>query len=180
MNRSVNIVVICEDRQHECFVRRFLKQRGYRNHHFRFVTSPRGRGSGEQWARQNLPAELESYRQRQHRAQTRLLAIMDVDNRTVADCIRAFEQACANRGVAFRENGEQVAFALPMRNIESWLAYLRGEAIDETTTYPKLRHESECEDEARTLHAMCQTHGLRDPVPASLDHACEEFARLDL
>ena len=49
MNRSVAIVILCEDKQHACFVRRVLMHRGYRYHQFRFITSPRGRGSGEQW-----------------------------------------------------------------------------------------------------------------------------------
>ena len=180
MNRSVQIVVLSEDRQHECFARRFLMLRGYRRHQFRFITSPRGRGSGEQWVREHLPGELSAYRQRRNHVQICLLAIIDADNRSTADRLRAYEQACSEAGTAFREDGDRLAFAVPARNIESWLAYLRGETIDEARVYDKLRYESACESEAQALHAMCQAYQLREPAPQSLRHACEEFARLGL
>ena len=130
--------------------------------------------------REHLPSELAAYRSRRNHVQICLLTVIDADGRTTADRLRDYEQACALRGVAFREDGDRVAFAVPARNIESWLAYLRGETIDENEAYRKLDYESDCENEARALHAMCQAHQLREPAPLSLRQACEEFTRLEL
>ena len=178
MSRSVLITILCEDRQQECFARRFLMLRGYTRHQFRVELPPAG--SGEQWVRERFPVELQAYRHRSTRAETRLLVITDADVHTLEERLRDYEQACTNRSVEPRHSNDRVACVIPARNIESWLAYLSGEAIDEATVYPKLRYESDCQLQVETLHAMCKAQQLREPVPASLQHACREFSRLEL
>ena len=63
--RNVEVVIVCEDTQHESFVRRFLKKRGYANRKFRVHKNPSGRGSAEQWVRSEYVVALKTYRSRQ-------------------------------------------------------------------------------------------------------------------
>lgn len=67
MSRTVSIVILCEDRQHEAFARRFLATTGKSFRVQRVEISPKGRGSGEQFVRARFSKELAYYRSRKHR-----------------------------------------------------------------------------------------------------------------
>jgi len=87
--------------------------------------------------------------------------------------------ACSEAGVPFRTAEERVALAIPRRNIETWLAYLRGEEVNETDAYPKYDDESECRNEVAKLDEMCRKQKLEpDPPPPSLVIGCQEFKRI--
>ncbi len=180
MSRSIEIVVLSEDVQHECFARRFLQLLGGSYHRYRFLTAPRGRGSGEQWVRERFPGELRAHRHQRSRVDCCLLTIIDADTHTLEERVQDYRAACASRGVEFLTPEDRVAMMVPARNIESWLAYLRGEAADETTEFPKLRYQSDCQSQATALHEMCVRGAMRDPALPSLHHACQEFRRLRL
>lgn len=51
MSRNVNTVILCEDRQHEAFARRFLMQTGKSLRVQRVVVSPKGRGLSSSYGR---------------------------------------------------------------------------------------------------------------------------------
>ena len=87
--------------------------------------------------------------------------------------------ACSEAGVPFRTAEERVALAIPRRNIETWLAYLRGEEVNETDAYPKYDDESECRNEVAKLDEMCRKQKREpDPPPPSLVIGCQEFKRI--
>lgn len=74
-----------------------------------------------------------------------------------------------------------VVVAVPTWNIETWLAYLRGESVDESRDdYPRLdKSESGCQPQVEALAEMCRRRELREPPPPSLTAACREVrARL--
>ncbi len=48
MNSYARVIVLCEDRQHEVFMRTFLVSRGVPTGRIRVRIAPEGRGSGEQ------------------------------------------------------------------------------------------------------------------------------------
>ena len=54
MSRNVNVVILCEDRQHEAFARRFLALAGRSVRVQRVEVSPKGRGSGEHFVRKRF------------------------------------------------------------------------------------------------------------------------------
>ena len=62
-----------------------------------------------------------------------------------------------------------------LRNIETWLAYLNGATVDETTSYPKLEKPGQCKSHVRQLSDMCGRQELRAPAPPSLTAACVEY-----
>jgi hypothetical protein len=179
MSRGVNVVIVCEDRQHEAFARRFLGQAGKGLRVQRVEVSPKGRGSGEQFVRARFAKELAYYRGRQHRREQALIVVLDADARDVAGRIEEIEEAATQGGQDRRRPGERVAIFVPARNIETWLAYLGGKAVNENDTYPRLERARECKRHVEHLYEMCQQGALREPAPPSLKAACTEYrARL--
>ncbi|MBX9788740.1 MAG: hypothetical protein K2Y37_07470 [Pirellulales bacterium] len=173
MSRNVQVVILCEDRQHEAFARRFLDRMGIGARLLRVSKSPQGRGSAEQFVGEQFAKELEYYRARSHRVEQALVVKVDADRFDVAERVSRVE------GHSTRRDGERVAIFVPARNIETWLSYLDGQSVDETNSYPRLRRESDCRKHVDVLIGMCQRQQLRQPAPPSLEAACKEYlARL--
>ncbi len=173
--RRVKIVLLCEDSQHEAFIRRFLKGMGWNTREIRMEKSPSALGSAEQWVREKFPHELMAYRQRRQRAASALIAMIDADNRDVQDRINEFREACISMQVAFRADEEAVAIAVPKRNIETWIHYLSGQPVNEQDAYPTLERERECKPAVDHLVELCHSIGLATAAPQALATACDEY-----
>ena len=171
----VQLILVCEDAQRAAFVRRFLRADSWdlSPGKFRVAKCPAGSQSAEQWVRENFVAELKAFRSRA--PASKIIAVVDADRLSVADRVQQLDQACRDHGVKPREDGEGVAVIVPQRNIETWLAYLDGETVDQTTAYPRLDRESDCDRHVRQLQTLCQDRQLRQPAPPSLEHACQEY-----
>lgn len=179
MSDPVHTIIICEDLQLRCFIRRFLLKRGWHARQIREVALPVGGGAGVSWVKEKLPEEIKAYRSRSARATTCLVVGCDADDGTVENRIQNLRDACVAAGVPFRGLTERVSFAIPKRNIETWLAYLRGENVNETDVYRKYKYESECRAQVACLNNMCQVQHLEPAPPLpSLVFACEEFKRI--
>lgn len=177
---GVQVVILCEDQQQECFIRRFLILRKCESHEL-YVRKPRaGRGSAEQFVREEFPRELKAYRSRSTRRAICLIVCVDADNLSIEERTNSFVKACTEAGVSPRRKGEKVCFVVPKRNIETWLAYLRGESVDEQGTYRKYSCPSDCQADVKPLDDMCRQQKLRSGAPPSLARACEEFKLLQL
>jgi hypothetical protein len=172
--KAVKVVPVAEDEQLACFARRFLEKFGYTSWDWRVEKPKAGKGSGEQFVREQMPGELEAMRDYQSEA---LIILTDTDTMTVKKRIQTLRKECSAKGVDWRKQGEAVLLITPKRNIETWLAYLRGETVDEEREqpYPKYDAESDCRDQVNELHKMCDKGKLREPAPASLVAACEEW-----
>jgi hypothetical protein len=85
VGRRVQVVVLCEDRQHEVFARRFLKRASRSFRVQRVEISPKGRGAGEQFVRERFTKELVEYRRRKHKIELALIAIIDADERLLTE-----------------------------------------------------------------------------------------------
>lgn len=174
MSRTVNMVILCEDRQHEAFARRFLNKAGIVTRSLHVQISPAGRGAAEQFVRRQYAKELRFYRARSHRVQQALLVMIDADGQPVADRISQVErEAAASDGA--RRDGERVAIVVPARNIETWFAYLDGNNVNETDRYPRLERPRDCQHHVDALWQMCRQNSLRQPAPPSLEAACIEY-----
>lgn len=176
MSQRVNVVILCEDKQHAAFARRFLKKMGWTKPP-RIPPLTGGRGSGEQSVRERFPVELKSYRSKRGAVGQALIVFLDGDNRGVTTRHTELDAACKASDVPVREAGERVAVFVPTWNIETWFAYLDGEEVDESKRdYPRLRRERECRRYVDALAEMCKRGTLQEPAPASLATACEEYA----
>ena len=176
MSHAVDVVLLCEDRQHAAFVRRFLEKKGWNRKRLRAIISPGGRHSGEQFVREQFPQELQQLRRRA--ASTMLVVMIDGDTFGPAARKKALDEACRKHGVEPRRPDEAVAVFVPTWRIETWLRYLEGNDVDETDRYAKkLPRPRACGPHVVELVKMCERQRLREPVPPSLQDACEEFNR---
>lgn len=179
MNRQVELVLLCEDSQHEAFLRRFFEAMGWPKRRFRVEKARSGRGAGEQYVRERFPIELASYRQRRGMVGLALAVMLDGDATGVTSRIAELDAACRAAGVEPRKGNDRVAVFLPTWNIETWIAYLSGDTVQEDkSNYRRLRRERECQPHVNTLVKMCHANRLKDPAPASLQAACIEYLRL--
>jgi hypothetical protein len=176
VSREVRLILICEDRQHEVFARRFLEQAGWSTRRLRVEIAPRGRGSAVQFVLERFPIELSAYRSKRNHVDQAVVVMLDGDAQGVATRLRQIADACQAKGVAPLQSGERVGIFVPTWNIETWLAYLDGESVDENRKdYTRLARQRECQSHVDRLRQMCEQGTLRQPSPPSLDAACEEY-----
>ena len=175
MSRASEIILLCEDRLQEVAVRRFLRKRGANHRQIRVPPYPKGRGCGEQYVRGEYANELKGFRQRSSKAQTLLIAVIDADTGSVEERCRQLEEACEGKGIEPRGENEAVVHFVPRRHIETWLAYLDGQLVNETDSYKGSYAFSGRESDAKQLvDRLC--HGdLPGDKPPSLRQACEEW-----
>ena len=171
------MVLLCEDTQHESFVRRYLNTVGWSTRRLRVERALGGRGSAEQFVRTRFPDELAEYRRRPHVAQA--LIVVDGDNRGVGGRQAELDEACRESEVPVRQADERVVVLVPTWNVETWIAYLDGQTVEEMRSdYPRLRKPRQCQQHVDTLADMRRGDGLRAPAPPSLEAACAEYRRL--
>jgi hypothetical protein len=132
--RIAEVVIVAEDLRQVNFVRRSLK-RVESNRQVRVVRSPTGRGSGEQFVRQQYSEEVERYRNRSTRRKAALIVVSDADTNTVAYREQQLENELKSDGRAKRKKSEKIVHLIPKRHIETWILCLNGDSVDETTDY---------------------------------------------
>jgi hypothetical protein len=178
LSRYVRIVILCEDKQHEGFLRRFIKKTSQTRNPPRVILSPAGRGSAEQFVRERFPKELKDLRSRGDE-QIFLVVMVDGDADGVVARKDSFNAACKKQGVPPLRDSDRVLVCVPTWNIETWLAYLGGEAVDETKNdYPRLNRVKDRMPMVNELVEMCRQRTLREPAPASLEDTCSGYRRV--
>ena len=175
---KVQVVILCEDRQTDAFARAYLKCRGYTDYQIRTRMSPSAQGSAHTYVLNSYPQELEG---RRHDPVNRALAVfIDEDGKGAASLLRQLDKACGSQQVAPRDKDDRVGVFTPARNIETWLAYLSGQQVDETADYKKSGGLVASRKPASRLHGLCRAGTLPEDAPPQLRQACVEFSRLCL
>ena len=183
MSRPAEIVLLCEDRQQETFVRRFLKgHSGPRarevSRRLRVEMAHPGRGAADHYVLERYPHEVAAYRRQSAKRETRLLVMIDGDSAGVGGRTQQFDQACRDHRIEPRKDSERILILVPTWNIETWLSWLTGREVEETRKDdPKLANPSDCDPGVKVLVTMCRSGELRHPAPPSLAAACAEFNR---
>jgi len=176
---AIQVVILCQDKQHETFCRRFLETFGFE---LRTVTSIRIRnrqGAADDWVLRRYPIELAAHRRHGSPTQKTLIVMLDADARSESERRAQLLRACADGNESERGSDERVVFAIPRRTIESWIAYLDDGQVDESKSYPKLRRESDCWPMVDKLAEACRRRDLSPDAPDELRATCVEFrARL--
>ena len=126
VSREVQIVLLCEDRQHQAFVERFLESVGRltrkAKRRLRVEKASQGQGSAERFVRERFPKELAEYRRRRNRVSVALVVMLDGDAAGVAGRLDELDAACAEQGTPARRFDEDVFVFVPTWRIETWLA----------------------------------------------------------
>ena len=178
--RRVGLVILCEDKQQEVFCRKLLIEMQWKlRRPPRIEIAPRGKGSAKKFVLQKFPDELAGYRAKRNKVNSKLLVVIDGDELGVKNTLKILSKSCEKESIEPRKNGEAVAIFVPTWNIETWLAYLDDQAIDEGNKhYPRLKKPSDCQSHVKNLAEMCRKKRLRKPAPESLRTACEEYQNI--
>jgi hypothetical protein len=127
--RYSQIVILCEDRQHEVFIRHYLKKRhNVTERQIRVIICPEGRGAGEQYVRCEYPIQVKILRQKRHLSKA-LVTMIDADTQTVPERLNQLNPPPIET--------EKIVRLVPKRNIETWIHYLLDETeqlINETNS----------------------------------------------
>ncbi len=175
--KSSQVIILCEDTQQECFVRRFLfTASGIEGKMLRVVKNPSGKGSGEQFVRKEFPNQLIALRGRH--AKTDLIVVIDADISEVSSIKSKLNSSCSELNITQRNDTERVAFIIPKRNIETWIHYLNGNEVNEQSVYPKQQKESDCQSAVDYLYEICCDGQRQTDLPESLLDACREYKKL--
>lgn len=173
------LVILCEDKQQQTFVRRFLRQLGFEPHQLRFRELPAGKSAGEQFVRKRYPIEVKEYRQKVPTNAVGLLVIIDSDLRSLGERYKQLNNELTAKQMQPRQQNEHIPILIPKRNIETWIHFLRGKQVNEADAYPKLKVPSECWDAADELVSCYHGNPLPPNTPSSLQEGVEELkARL--
>ena len=177
--RKVNLVVVCEDIQQEAFVRRYLAKRGFDKRRIYVRKSPAGKGSGEQFVREQLSKEVREFRRRSsYQEGVALVAVIDADTLSVNTRLTQINSALVGEGLAEIRTDERIAVFIPKRNIETWIQFARDRTVNEETLYPKLKTPSSCKEEVNLYVDTICRGGIPDDALPSLVHACNELDKI--
>ncbi len=181
MSKASQITVLCEDRPHDVFAKRFLKKGwGISGRHIRVIPYPEGRGSGKKHVQAKLADEVRAFRSRDRRASTILLVFRDADE----DSVQKAKAVLDGKLESGRKANERIVYINPKWHIETWIAYLDGVSVDEEEKrkykdkYEKMAESSACHPLIDALASKCRKKELLDSPRPSLTDACEEFERV--
>ena len=177
MSDYSQVIILCEDRQHEVFIRTFLVGRGISPHRIRVRIAPGGRGSGEQYVRRQYPREVKVYRSKRHHLNIALATMIDADMKSVADRQNELNASLIEAQLNKRQKNERIGIFVPKRNIETWIYYLMDHAVDEATDYAPLKKKGDCKPYVKRFARDCH-QPLEHKAPRSLQAACKELSRI--
>ena len=108
-----------------------------------------------------------------------LVVVIDADKYSLKQRLDSLDLALEEDSQAQRQPQEKIAVFVPKRNIETWIFYLGGEAVDEGREYPKLAQPGDCKNDLDKLLDWCNSNaGLPKDAPPSLQAACSELQRI--
>ena len=177
MSRNVRIVLLCEDRQHETFVKRFLRRDGWNLRDFRVALSPQGRGSAEQFVREQFPRELQAIRAKGNE-HVRLIVMIDGDDKGVNARRDSLNAACEAQTLRTIGEADNVLICVPTWSIETWFAFLDGGEVEESISgYRRLTRVRDCAVHVEILAEICRGQSQSPPLPPSLEDSCIQYNR---
>lgn len=176
--RGVRVTVLCEDADHERFVRTHLKEQGVDiSRHYRSLALAGGGGAGDQHVRAQYAREVRALRSRAHDANVALVVMTDVDTATPASRRQQLSDALQEAHEAPRGTQERIVLLLPRRNVETWVVHLNGTRVDEERDY-KPQPPADFVAAAQALREHCR-EAQSGCCPDSLLDGCRELRRLD-
>ena len=179
LSDQYNYLILCEDKQTQCFMRSFLKGNGIPKHKINCCELPL-KGCGEQYVRERYPEELEKLRATKYNRNV-LFVCTDADDISVEERVKKLNDECVKYNVKKRCDDECVIFVIPKRNIETWIHFVidGSELVDEDADY---RHFSGKERingrTGKTIAKMLEDKALEKTDLSSLKYLQVEYDRL--
>lgn len=167
--RGTQWLLLCEGIVDQNFAYHWLRGRGVPAGKIRRLHVAAGRGSGEQSVRDRYVDEVQRLRRRRHLA-IALLVVIDADLESVDRRQRELDSQIP------RADDERIAFAIPKRNIETWICYLTRPPVEEETDYKRRESDADaCRSAARRLATL---RSPPDDAPDSLRRFFVEVGRV--
>jgi hypothetical protein len=183
MSRSSRVVVLCEDKRTQQFIRSFLRKLAYAKHEIRVSKIPAG--SAEQRVREQYPHEVVAL-QRSRFPDQLLITVIDADSFTVDQRLGQIHASLTARSVAMPIPHDRISLLVPRRNIETWIRVLCGQPSDEDTNYKPLpggtrdQHlRSQVRQAGESFYEVTRNHAPPpSPTVDSLDRAIPEAHKI--
>lgn len=138
MSQAAEIILLAEDVRQRKIIQRYLtKKRGYSHHCIRVIVpnTLKGETAGLTFIRTQFPDQVEALRTYLKKRSTILIVVADADNETVEDRVQDLDKRLIDAQKPARKSGEPILFVIPRRNVETWMHFLEGNAVDESTDY---------------------------------------------
>jgi hypothetical protein len=169
------VTILCEDKLHQQFVSRYLRNAGFGTHEIVRGDLPGGSGgAGDQWVHERYAAAVKEHRRRA--AKGALVVVLDADTEETSRRTRQLDGLLRNAGPDPRGDGETIAHLIPRRNIETWILHLCGQNVDEVNDEKRPGVDKMFADAAATLFGW-SGNPPADCLP-SLRAAIQELKRL--
>ena len=112
-------------------------------------------------------------------ADTTLMVWADCDDSCAdGDALKAsFWKEAERRGIT-KAQFDRVVFIFAKDRIENWIQFLNTGATNEAKEGPRLRHDREAADAAKTLAGLCKAGKPVDEMPPSLQWSCKNWRML--
>jgi hypothetical protein len=135
MSRAALVVILGEDqnKRHQNLIRKYLKARGFADRQIRDLAVPVGETPGISFVLSRFASEVHDLRAVAY--SRGLVVVIDADDREVSERKAQLEQKLREAGESLRAEDEAIAIVVPKRNVETWIWYLDGNAVDEITNY---------------------------------------------
>ncbi|MDI9369683.1 MAG: hypothetical protein GX181_05505 [Synergistaceae bacterium] len=179
MSKASQIVILCEDKAHEIFAKRFLTRGwGVKHRAIRVPSYPSGKGSGKRFVTDNFAKEAAALRKRS--ASTILIVMHDADELPVERARSSLE----SRLHPSRRCDEPIVFIIPKWHIETWIAWLHDEIVNENdkhsykAEFGRISESKEAHVFIDALSDDCRNNRQLKNPPESLVLACQEFERI--
>lgn len=127
-----NIIVLCEDQEHQNLVRRYLIPARHRSHTFRFLPLCGKEGSGSQYVRAHFPEQVNACRGiLGRRTRCLLIVITDADNLSVQERERTLQDELTQSHHDSVAATEPIVILIPKWQVETWIKCLVGQPMSE-------------------------------------------------
>jgi hypothetical protein len=141
MIKPSEVILLVEDGHQQRLIYKHLLKCGFTRHDIRQVPFLPGQGSAESWVRREFVEQTNAYRNRQARAETGLIVMIDADKYTVRERWNQLDQVLKDRGKRTVGRRERIVRLVPKHNVETWILCLNEEPVDEETDYKGTSHE---------------------------------------
>ena len=177
LSKNQKYTVLCEDKLTHCYIRRFLISQGINGRKIFQLPLPAA-GCGEQYVRSQFPKYLNALRSRSYDANVLVVAI-DADTKTFQERKSQLFASCETADIPTRTEDDKLLVFIPKRNVETWIKYFYGEAVDEEQDYAHFLkgHESDCYSAADKMSDSFSAENFISDLPA-LQDAYTEYSNL--
>lgn len=137
MSRAAMVFILGEDskKRQQNLIRKYLKKRGFTDGQIRDLPCPAGETPGINFVLSRYASEVHDLRVATY--SRGLVVAIDADEETVVIRKVQLDEKLTDFGEPARGEQEAIAIVVPMRNVETWIWYLDGNAVNESTDYKR-------------------------------------------